>query len=155
MGAGLSSPRTLQPIRVRITQLAGQEPEAAIDGCGVPCRVLPLQAMARAWARLAGAMADEDGSHLARIGWEMNRHGWDVCKIGAEGLICGALPHRRAGFALEVHSGHSEARAVATFALLARLDPGLISPAAAEPWAVIHNVVGRPVGSRVAVWVRG
>lgn len=161
-------------IRARIAERAGVAPEAGVDGCGVPCWVLPLPAMARAWAQLAEAMAAGEATALGRIGWAMQRHPWHVsgtgraeevlvrearcplvCKIGAEGLMCGALPDRGLGFALKVRSGNADARAVATFALLARLEPDLVPGAAAEPWTVVRNVVGRPVGTRVARWLRG
>jgi len=120
---------------------------------------------------IAGAMRGGDESLLGRIGWAMHDNPFfasgtvrsdgivmersartAVAKIGAEGLMCGALPEDGFGFALKVHTGSADARAVATFAVLERWFPGLLPPRAGAPWTVLRNVVGRPIGERVAVW---
>ncbi len=162
-----------QRIRARVAELAGAVPEAVVDGCGVPCWVLPLSGMARAWAGLASAMAAGESTGLGRIGWAMQRNPWFVsgtdradgalmaaakapllCKVGAEGLMCGALPGDGVGFAVKVHSGHGEVRDLAAAAVLDRWFPGLVPFACAAPWGVVRNVVGDPVGTRVSAWVR-
>ncbi len=152
-------------IRTKITDRGGVAPGAVIDGCGVPCWVLPLSAMARAWSHVG---VDDD---LRAIGEAMRTHPWEtsgtgrpevllmqsatrplVCKVGAEGLMCGALPEDGLGFAIKVHSGNADARAVATWALLDRWAPGSVVVSDAAPWAVLRNVIGREVGDRRAVW---
>jgi L-asparaginase II len=157
-------------VRERLEAHSGGLVEAtAVDGCGVPTFVLPLEGMARAYTGLACAMADAPASVLGRIGWAMQRHprmmsGSEavdgrlvaeatqpiVAKVGADGLFCVALPEARLGLALKVMSGSSDARPVAVHALIARLFPGLIPAGAAERYAVIRNHEAREVGERVA-----
>lgn len=141
-----------------------------IDGCGVPCFVLPLQAMARAWARFAEATDTNDGV-LGSIGAAMSRHVWAmsgderldlaiagrsreplVSKVGAAGLICVAVPHARRGIALKVHSGDAPARAVAIGGAIERWFPGLVPRDAVDRWRVVRNVIGRPIGDRTCEW---
>lgn len=86
------------PLQRRIHALVhrwtGAPPPLATDGCGVPTPWLSVDAMATAWARLAGAMAaagdpwpdprlgpdgsavDTGAARAARIGWAMARHPW-------------------------------------------------------------------------------
>lgn len=75
-----------------IAEAAGETPDLAIDGCSIPTAALSIDGMARAWARLAGAMAeagdpwpdpvmparpaDAMTTRLAGIGWAMARHPW-------------------------------------------------------------------------------
>lgn len=91
-------------------------------------------------------------------------------KIGAEGLFCIAMPKRSWGLAVKVHSGNSDILAVAVGAVLDEVAPGVLGaewwsretwlPAGAPTseaartanWITIRNVVGNPVGERVAVW---
>ena len=148
----------------------GQVLDAVVDGCGVPCFVLPLEGMARAWAQLAARTQAADGT-LGRIGAAMLASPWAVSgdgrldlaivghsserlisKVGAQALLNVALVDRGLGLALKMRSGDEPARAVAIAAVLERWLPGVLAPAAVEPWRVVHNVVGRPVGQRVAVW---
>lgn len=159
-----------QRIRASLEAHAGTSLGAVVDGCGVPCWVLPLSAMARAWSGLARAVRDGDGL-LGRIGSAMHAQPWFVsgtgredgalmrdaavrvvAKVGAEGLLCGALPDRGLGFAIKVHSGHKDVRAFAAFALVERWAPGSVPLGSADPWRVVRNVVGRPVGERRLVW---
>jgi len=154
-------------IRDRITERAGQAPQAVVDGCGVPCWVLPISAMARAWSVLAAGTGS-----LGAIGDAMRAHPWETagtgrpevtlmrtaarplaCKVGAEGLMCGALVEQGAGFAIKVHSGNALARAVATWAVLDRWSPGLLAADGVRPWSTVHDVVGRDVGALRAVWI--
>lgn len=146
----------------------GHAPDTAIDGCSIPTFFAPLSAMARAFARLAVEMADRGPA--GRIGWAMQRHpdltsGTDrldlavvrggaepiTAKIGAEGLFCIALPHRRQGLVLKCHSGNADALAVAIPAILNEVAPGLLA-ASEWPWAVVSNVAGLTVGDRIVRW---
>ncbi len=153
-----------------ITELAGQSPGTAVDGCGVPTFHLPISAMARAYATLAAAMAGDGDALLGRIGRAMGAFPeltsgtgrLDLAvvraatepisvKIGAEGLFDIALPARRLGVVIKVHSGNSEALAVAVAAVMAEVAPGALGDwTPAE--AVVLNVAGREVGERRAVW---
>jgi L-asparaginase II len=157
-------------VRARLDARSGGAVEGVgVDGCGVPTFVLPIEGMARAYAALAAAMADAPTSHLGRIGWAMHRHprmmsgtlAVDgrlvagaarpvVAKVGAEGLLCLALPEARVGVALKVESANGDARAVAIHALLARFFPGLVPEAAGERYALVRNHEGREVGHRIA-----
>lgn len=154
----------------RIQELSGGGVvDRVIDGCGVPCFCLRLSAMARAWAALAVAARDGSG-RLGRIGRAMQSEaffvsgdgrldlevarasaGKVITKVGAAALICGALPETGVGFALKVHSGNNEARAVALAAWLQRIARLGISSAVSE-WATVRNVVGKPVGQRIVDW---
>jgi len=138
-----------------------------VDGCSIPTFHAPLSAKARAWAKLSVAMAEHDG-HLGRIGWAMFRAPWFVsgtgrldeavmrtasepmaAKVGAEGLFCIALPKRRQGLAIKVHTGNADALAVAVHAVLLQHGVRLEAP---WPWAAVSNVRGAIVGERRAVW---
>lgn len=149
-------------------------PTHAIDGCGVPTFVQPLSAMARAWSRVAEAMddlakgrpLDPWQARLGRIGEAMAAHpeltsgtgrlDLDVLrsarepmavKIGAMGVFCIALPTRRIGIAMKVHSGTADALpALVSWALAEVAPDAWCEP---EAWALraVRNVVGRPVGS--------
>lgn len=153
----------------RIAEWMAHLPPTAVDGCGVPTFHGPLSAMARAWGRLAAAMADGDGL-AGRIGWAMHRHpelvsGEDrldlavvrgareplAVKIGAEGLFCIARPAARQALAVKVHTGNGDALAVAVRAVLDAVAPGLLAPEA-WPWATVRNVAGLAVGERRAEW---
>lgn len=144
--------------------------DAVIDGCGVPCWVLPIDGMARAWAQIAARMAANDGD-LARIGTAMNRCWWHmsgtnaldgalirtatrpiVAKVGAEGLICLAIPDAGVGIAVKVASGSDKARAIAVHAVLDRWYPGLVPAGADRPWRTVRNWVGTECGSWTDRW---
>lgn len=139
---------------------------SVVDGCGIPCFVLPLSAMARCYAQLAQATADPASDVLGQIGRAFLAHprlmsgsaafdGWlneqgMVAKIGAQGLVCAALPGLGLGLALKVESGADSVRAVALHALLSRMQPGLL-PALPAVFYEVRNVVGDRVGEIVGV----
>lgn len=154
----------------RIREWGEIEPGTAIDGCGVPTFHVPLTAQARTWARLAVEMGSDSlagriGRAIAarpelvsgddRLDLALTRAATEAlaCKIGAEGLFCVALPQRRVGVAVKVHTGNSDALAVAVRAVLDEVIPGLITTDS-WPWSEVNNVVGERVGDRCAVWGR-
>jgi len=162
-----------QRILGAVARAAGVAPGVAVDGCGVPTFVLPVEGMATAWARLAGAMAQgapatpEDAA-LGAIGRAMAAHPWWVSgtgridahfaavaaeplltKIGAQGILNVALPARGLGLAVKVHSGDDAAVAVAAEAWIRAVAPGALREDVPNPWAVACNVVGRPIGARL------
>ncbi len=156
-------------ILARVIDRAGTPVTTVVDGCGVPCFVLPLEGMARAWSALA-AETSAGTSVLGRIGRSMADFPVEaggegaidtammaaatrpvVAKVGAEGLLDLAIPGERAGIAVKVWTGDASARAVAVSAVLARWYPGLVPPEIFRRYAEVRNVVGRVVGERVAV----
>ena len=157
-----------QLIRQRIVEWTGAEPLHAVDGCGVPTFGLPISAMARAWQKLALAMCEAPESDLGRVGWAMARnplltsgderldaaivqHAREplAVKIGARAVFCLAFPQRRCAVVVKVHSGDSDALAIAVPAALQQLVPGAFSLPEDWPWSTIRNVVGLAVGRRV------
>jgi L-asparaginase II len=154
-------------IRTQLEQRVGHTLSSVVDGCGVPCFVLPLSSMARAYGQLAASVARADGSALSRIGQALTAHprlmsgtdafdGWlnesagVVAKVGAQGLLCLAVPQRALGIAIKLESGVDLARPAACAALLERLLPGCL-PALPERFYVLRNLVGERVGELVAV----
>jgi L-asparaginase II len=138
-----------------------------VDGCGIPCFVLRLSSMARAWAALASAMAGEGPEALGEIGRAMHAEPWmmsgthafdgwlashsdAVAKVGALGLLCVALPREGLGVAIKVSSGSDAARAAAGLAVLGRFFPNLLREEAPARFTQVLNVVGAHVGDFVA-----
>jgi L-asparaginase II len=160
-------------IAARLDELAGHVHPHAVDGCSVPTFFAPLSAQARAFCRLAEAMAERDTSLaresiLGRIGWAMHDSSWFssgtgrldyvvvtgaseplTVKVGAEGLFCIALPKRRAALAIKSHTGNADALAVGVRAVLERQG---IAISGDFPWERITNVRGLVVGERRATF---
>jgi L-asparaginase II len=153
-------------VRQALEQRVGHALTTVVDGCGVPCFVLPLSSMARAYAQLARSVAAGGGGRLARIGQALRAYprlmsgtgafdGWlnesgVIAKIGAQGLLCVAIPARSLGVAIKIESGVDAARSVACAALFERFLPGLL-PALPERFYVLRNVVGDRVGELAAL----
>ncbi len=112
----------------------------AIDGCGAPVFSLPLESMARAWARLA-RQASEGDEIPSRIIHAMQTRpflvggtdrfdsllieeseGRIVPKIGAEGVHSVALLEQGIGIAVKVEDGAQRAQFPAVLRLLQHLD---------------------------------
>lgn len=151
-------------IRDRITEWAGEAPEHGVDGCGVPTWVLPLTAMARAWAAMAESFQGGD-DRLARITRAMMQHPHltsgtgrldeeimsgrregMVVKVGAAALYCMAFPERRLGVVVKVHTGQSQMLGAAVEAALDHLVPGAWERPEPWDWCRVRNAVGREVG---------
>lgn len=148
----------------------------AIDGCNAPTFALPLRGLATAAARLAvgdGLPADRAATlnrifaacvafpelvaGEGRLDTLMMRAmaGGGITKIGAEGVVIGALRNLGIGFALKVTDGAKRAGDAAAARLL--LELGAIAPsntAIVQPWAepLIVSAAGTPVG-RITVVV--
>jgi L-asparaginase II len=119
----------------RWTGVAASRMRIARDGCGVPVFGLPLEAMARAFARFAAAIRAGD-EIPRRIGDSMLANpflvgGTDrfdtvlmedapgiLCKIGAEGVHSAAIIATGVGVAIKVEDGASRAQYPALLALL-------------------------------------
>src|SRR5918999_2836946 len=112
----------------------------AVDGCGVLEFALPLDAMARAYARLAGAAAEGDDIASRIMHAMVTRpflvggtdrfdsilieecEGCVIAKIGAEGVHAVAIPQRGLGIALKVGDGGQRAQYPAVIRLLQLLE---------------------------------
>jgi L-asparaginase II len=128
----------------------------AIDGCSVPTWAIPLQSLARAFARLAtGAGLEPVRVRAARrlraacaskpwfvAGTDrfctgiMEHFGERVfVKTGAEGVFCGCLPAQGIGIAIKCDDGGKRAAEVAMAAMIARFLPlGSSDQVALEPY---------------------
>jgi L-asparaginase II len=137
----------------RASDLAEDELETGIDGCGVVTFALPLERMALAFARLerldgGDRVATAMRAHHALIRGPdsvdtnvMRAHeGW-VAKGGAEGLMCAAGP-RGLGVALKIEDGNGRAIGPAVAAFLARLG----YPVEKLERASVENGLGEVVG---------
>ncbi len=112
----------------------------AVDGCGVVEFVLPLEQMARAYARLARAAREGAGIPQRIVGAMQTRpflvggtdrfdsilieetDGRIVAKIGAEGVHSAAILDQEVGVAVKVEDGASRAQFPALVRLLQLLD---------------------------------
>lgn len=123
----------------------------AIDGCGVPVFALSLEAMARAFARLA-ARARQGDEIPRRVTEAMQSNpflvgGTDrfdtvlmeevpglLSKVGAEGVHCACVPELGIGVAVKVEDGASRAQSPALLALLQHVGalPAELPPRLAE-----------------------
>jgi L-asparaginase II len=120
----------------------------AIDGCGVLEFAFPLDAMARAYARLAAQAARGDDVPSRILHAMVTRpflvggtdrfdsilieecEGCVIAKIGAEGVHAVAVPQRGLGVALKVGDGGQRAQYPAVLRLLQLLEllPAELSP---------------------------
>lgn len=138
-----------------------------VDGCGVTVMALPLDRMARAYARWGFAVAAGDEwpartaaairaqPHLLggtdRFDTTMieETKGRIISKVGAEGVHCAAVPEMGLGVAIKVEDGASRAQHVALLEALQRVGalPPDLPPRLAE-WAstLIRNTRGEEVG---------
>ncbi len=129
--------RTLE----ELCQMDLSEAPVGIDGCSVPTWAIPLDALARAFARFAarrtGSAVRDEG--CARILAAVQAHPFMVAgtgrfctevvtaiprlfvKTGAEGVFCGCVPDLRIGFALKCEDGATRAAEAATAGLLLSL----------------------------------
>jgi L-asparaginase II len=139
----------------------------AVDGCGVVAFSLPLESMARAWARLARAVRDEDEIPVRIVHAMSSRpflvggtdrfdsvlieetDGRVVAKIGAEGVHSVAVPEQGIGFAVKVDDGAQRAQFPAVLRILQLLDvlPATLPPRLEEFYRrPVRNTRGEAVG---------
>jgi L-asparaginase II len=150
-----------QSVLTVVARWSGVAPDAigrAIDGCGAVEFALPLDAIARAYARLAAAAADGDDVPSRILHAMVTRPflvggterfdsvlieecaGCVVTKIGAEGVHSVAVPERGLGAAVKVADGAQRAQYPAVLRLLQLLD---VLPA--ELPARLHEILRRPL----------
>jgi len=134
-------------VRAVLEELSGEtlgEDRRAIDGCSVPTWALPLQSLARAFARFGTGdkLAPERARAAARLRDACTSKPWYVAgtgrfcteimrlfgsrvfvKTGAEGVYCGALPELGLGIAIKCDDGAGRAAQAIMAALIARFLP--------------------------------
>jgi L-asparaginase II len=138
-----------------------------VDGCGVAVMALPLDRMARAYARWGSAVQAGDGLP-ARTAEAIRHHphllggtdrfdtvlleetaGAVIAKVGAEGVHSLTVPSVGLGIALKVEDGALRAQHIAVLRLLQRLGvlPEALPPRLAD-WATrpVRNTRGETVG---------
>jgi L-asparaginase II len=156
----------------RFSGVAEDALASGIDGCSAPNYALPLSALARAYARLAGACDGRDGSDEGRAAKTLaeamtvepamvsgegrndlalmraGRGDW-VTKIGAEGVQAIGIKSRGWGIALKVVDGAKRGLHPATVAVLDQLGLlGAAQRAELAPWRepVVRNYRGIATG---------
>lgn len=163
--------------RKAVYGMAGLDPDKAImasDGCGVPVFAMPLNALARAYARFGASApapaqtADAAADACRRIIAALRREpyylagtdrfdseliratgGRIVGKMGAEGVYAAAVPERGLGIALKIADGSKRALYPAMVEVLCQL--GVLRPEELEALRPFHrppvlNRRGEPVG---------
>lgn len=159
------------PLQARIRQTMAEMTGAAlsddrcgIDGCSVPTWAAPLEAWARAFARVAtgGDLPEERGRAVEWIRRAVASHPFMVAgsgrfctrvmeatgpaafvKTGAEGVFCAALPERGLGIALKIDDGASRASETLMAAVLGEL-AGLGGAAG----AIVAELARQPITDR-------
>ncbi len=148
--------RAMHAVHAEAAEVAEEELDTAIDGCGVVTFALPLERMAHAFSRfeslpggalvanamrgqpelIRGPLATDTRLMKALPGW--------IAKGGAEGLLCAA--GGGIGVALKSEDGHGRALAPAAHAFLVRI--GHEAPSLAV--IPLENSLGERVGEVIA-----
>ena len=167
-----------QSIRSHVARAVGldeSQMQMGIDGCSAPNYAMPLSALARGYARLAGVSRDaEFGESFNLLASEMTAHpdlvsgtgrndlaymragrGDWVTKVGAEGVQAFASRSRGEAFAIKISDGNKVALHAATIEVLDQL--GWLDDAQRaelEPWRArsIVSIRGAEVGERRAAF---
>ena len=151
----------------RWSGVPGERIERAVDGCGVVVFGLPLEAMARSYARLADA-AERGDEVPERIVHAMTSRpflvggterfdsilmeetgGRVIAKVGAEGVHTVTVLDQRIGFAVKVEDGNSRAQHPAVLRMLQHLGalPEPLPPRLADLLVrAVRNTRGETVG---------
>lgn len=149
------------------TGVAASDLHTAVDGCGVVVYGLPLEAMARAYARLARAHAADDDVPARIVHAMVTRPflvggterfdtilmeetgGRVLAKVGAEGVHSVALLDQGIGLAVKVEDGAARAQYPAVVRTLQLLDalPAKLPPRLADILErPVRNTRGETVG---------
>jgi L-asparaginase II len=153
---GHRAQRAMQSVHAEAAEVAEDELETGVDGCGVVTFALPLERMAHAFSRFEALPAGDRVAAAMRAHPDLIRGpqaadtrlmkalpGW-IAKGGAEGLLCAA--GEGIGIALKAADGNGRALGPAVRAFLALLDRPI------EDLAVlpIESSTGERVGEIVA-----
>jgi L-asparaginase II len=155
----------------RATHVPKEELVAAVDGCGLPTYAAPLQALATAYATLAAPGSTWEATEaraLIRLREAMMAHpeliggegeidteimrlseGRILAKLGAEGLLCMAVPDHGIGIAIKEESGSTRSlgpAAVRVLQQLALLDDRTLDALRDRYWTAVRSFVGEEVG---------
>lgn len=144
-----------------VSEIVGQElPDPAVDGCGAPIWAMPLESLARGFARLAeapsgtaaGQVADAMRENPEFVGGShrdvtelMRAVPGLVAKDGAEAMYCAGLPDGR-GVAIKIEDGGGRARPAAIAGTLSQLGVAGLEPIAS--WEAVLGG-GKPAGEIV------
>ncbi|MNL15106.1 L-asparaginase II [compost metagenome] len=160
----------VKDILKRLAGIEDSDLQWAVDGCGIPTVMLPLDKLAAAYAKLADPSGLPPGtaSAIKRITGAMVSHpqmisgtdeydtevirvlgGKVITKVGAEGVHCTALLGKGIGIALKIDDGNSRAAYPAALEVLRQL--GVLSSEElnsleAYRTPVIKNHLGEAVG---------
>jgi L-asparaginase II len=136
--------REVRAVLEDLTGAALSEDRRAIDGCSVPTWAIPLQNLARAFAKFGTGqgLAPERARAAARLRAACTQKPWHVAgtgrfcteimqlfgarvfvKTGAEGVYCGALPEQGLGIAIKCDDGAGRAAQAIMAAIIARFLP--------------------------------
>ena len=154
--------RRIRAIIAGALRLPEDEIALAIDGCSLPTFAAPVRTFAVAFATLAAperapsGAGREHAAALTRLRRAMAAHpehiggkgepdtdlmavsgGRVVAKIGAEGLLCLAVPDHGLGIAIRFADGSTRGHAVAAAAVLEQL--GLVEPAVVAAFREQHD----------------
>jgi L-asparaginase II len=166
--------RVQREVRAVIEDLTGavlSDDRRAIDGCSVPTWAIPLQNLARGFARFATGegLSPVRAAAAQRLLRACAQKPWHVAgtgrfcteimqifgarvfvKTGAEGVYCGALPEQGLGIALKCDDGAGRAAQAIMAAMIARfLSMGDAERQALTPFMqpVLRNWNGLEVGA--------
>jgi L-asparaginase II len=165
--AGHAVQDRMQQELARWTEMNADDLETAVDGCGVVTFALPIDRLARGFARFAAAARRGDDAP-ARVVQAMVRNpeyvagtdrlctelmrvgrGRIFAKVGAEGVYCAGVPGAELGIALKVEDGATRAAEpalIATLQALAVLSEDEVAELARFAEPDITNTRGEQVG---------
>jgi L-asparaginase II len=163
--------REVRAVLEDVTGAALPPDRCAIDGCSVPTWAVPLQNLARGFAKFGSGhgFSPARAKAATRLRQACTRKPWYVAgtgrfcteimqlfgarvfvKTGAEGVYCGALPGQGLGIAIKCDDGTGRAAQAIMAAMIAQFLP--LEPAeraALDPFIrpVLHNWNGFEVGA--------
>ena len=172
--------RNVRAVLEDCTGAALTDDRRAVDGCSVPTWAIPLENLARGFARFGTGrgLATERARAAARLRAACAHKPWHVAgsgrfctaimqlfgarvfvKTGAEGVYCGALPQQGLGIAIKCDDGAGRAAQAIMAAMIARylpLDGAQETALAPHIRPVLRNWNGIEVGAlRITEALRG
>ncbi|MCU0831721.1 MAG: asparaginase [Rhizobiaceae bacterium] len=172
VGAAHPAQRRVRDAMAEVTGAAHAAEACGTDGCSIPTYAIPLDAMARGFARMAtGRGLDAGRAKAARRLMSAcmaepffmagtNRFCTEImqaapgrvfAKVGAEGVFCAAIPELGFGIALKIDDGASRAAEIAVAGVIARVArsvPEIAEPIGALARKIDRNWNGITVGER-------